>query len=265
MTSTHIAQTRTPRTGEIPRGRPIFPGSDLDWTGGTQRSLDVAVVDDIPLILHGLRGMLEPYAHRVREVIAAPGAPAPGAVDITLYDPARQAPTSWSTLDRLLSDPAHGQVVVYSFDPQLALLTQMLTRGCAGFVDKRAPAAELVDAITSMAAAPRTTADHTPGATEPKWRSIWPGKEHGLSLRESELVCLITDGLTNEDISHRAGLSSNTVKTYIRSAYRKLGITRRSEAVRWGVQHGMADQHPRTVHPRLSSHAVTGNNPSRRE
>src|SRR5690606_32816962 len=68
----------------------------------------------------------------------------------------------------------------------------------------------------------------------------WPGAEHGLSPRESDVLRMISLGLTNEDIVKRTGLSPNTVKSYIRNAYRKAGLTRRSEAVRWGIEHGLA-------------------------
>jgi len=54
----------------------------------------------------------------------------------------------------------------------------------------------------------------------------WPGRTAGLSPREAEVIALITQGLTNEEIAARAHLGLNTVKTYIRSAYRKIGVSR---------------------------------------
>ncbi len=68
--------------------------------------------------------------------------------------------------------------------------------------------------------------------------SVWPGDGHGLSVREAEVVALITQGLSNDEIAKMTYLSINSVKTYIRGAYRKLGITRRSQAVIWGMKHG---------------------------
>ena len=43
-------------------------------------------------------------------------------------------------------------------------------------------------------------------------------------------------------------LSINTVKTYIRSAYRKIGVTGRSHAILWGVDHGFQPDHHRIDH-----------------
>ena len=66
-------------------------------------------------------------------------------------------------------------------------------------------------------------------------------------LREAEVIGLITQGLTNEDIAARAHLSINSVKTYIRTSYRKMGVERRSQAVLWGVQHGFAPEAARRI------------------
>ena len=66
----------------------------------------------------------------------------------------------------------------------------------------------------------------------------WPGRDHGLTAREAEVVALITQGLRNEQIADRMFLSANTVKSYIRSAYRKMRVDNRTRAVLWGVDHG---------------------------
>ena len=66
----------------------------------------------------------------------------------------------------------------------------------------------------------------------------WPGAEHGLTAREAEVIALITQGLSNQEIAEQTYLSINSVKTYIRTAYRKIDVTRRSQAVAWGLKHG---------------------------
>lgn len=53
------------------------------------------------------------------------------------------------------------------------------------------------------------------------------------------MVALITQGLTNWEIVARSYITMNSLKSYIRSAYRKMGVERRSQAVRWGMEHGM--------------------------
>ncbi|WP_341925302.1 LuxR C-terminal-related transcriptional regulator [Nocardioides psychrotolerans] len=61
-----------------------------------------------------------------------------------------------------------------------------------------------------------------------------------LSAREAQVIGLIVQGLSNSEIATAAFLSINSVKTYIRTAYRKIGVTRRAQAVVWGMTHGFA-------------------------
>jgi NarL family two-component system response regulator LiaR len=68
------------------------------------------------------------------------------------------------------------------------------------------------------------------------------GQAHGLTLRESQVIALITQGQTNQEIAEGTYLSINSVKTYIRSAYRKIGVSRRSQAVVWGLTNGFVPQ-----------------------
>jgi NarL family two-component system response regulator LiaR len=79
----------------------------------------------------------------------------------------------------------------------------------------------------------------------------WPGRSAGLTPREAEIMALITQGLTNQEIAAQAYLSINTVKSYIRAAYRKVDVTSRSQAVLWGIENGFRPDTARTVDPAL--------------
>ncbi|CAN5494196.1 hypothetical protein BH11ACT8_BH11ACT8_32770 [soil metagenome] len=60
-----------------------------------------------------------------------------------------------------------------------------------------------------------------------------------LSRRELQVLGLIVRGHTNREISDELFLSINSVKTYIRTTYRKIGVTRRPQAILWGVRNGV--------------------------
>ncbi len=77
-------------------------------------------------------------------------------------------------------------------------------------------------------------AEHTPEATEPS--AVTPD---ALSVRELQILQRICRGDSNEEIAADLYVSINTVKTHIRSAYRRLGIGRRVDAIRWGARHGL--------------------------
>ena len=54
--------------------------------------------------------------------------------------------------------------------------------------------------------------------------SDWPGRSEGLTDREAEVLALITQGMSNAAIADLTYLSPNTIKTYIRSIYRKIPV-----------------------------------------
>lgn len=66
-----------------------------------------------------------------------------------------------------------------------------------------------------------------------------PRASCGLSGREREVLALIAGGHSNDEIAKILYLGINTVKTYIRTTYRKIGAARRAQAVIWAYEHGL--------------------------
>jgi DNA-binding NarL/FixJ family response regulator len=118
-----------------------------------------------------------------------------------------------------------------------------LQNGAHGYLGKHLPAAELVEALERIAAGEVVVTKELPEETPQP--GDWPGRGSGLTSRESEIIALITQGLSNQQIADRAFLSINSVKSYIRSSYRKMGVTSRSRAVLWGIEHGFRPDHVR--------------------
>ena len=110
-------------------------------------------------------------------------------------------------------------------------------RGASGYLSKGLEAEELVEAIERIHGG-KQVLPIGGGTVNPKPESAWPGKEFGLTVREAEIIALITQGLSNQEIAERSYLSINSVKTYIRTAYRKIRVERRAQAVLWGIKHG---------------------------
>ena len=93
----------------------------------------------------------------------------------------------------------------------------------------------------------------SPATTRRVWaaRATGRGRAAGLSSREAEVLALITQGLTNQQIAARAFVTINSVKSYIRSAYGKIGVTSRTDAVLWGIDNGFRPDTLRTIDPSL--------------
>lgn len=206
-------------------------GADREVVLATE-PLELVVVSESPVVRLGVRSMLAPHSDSVRVTARDPGSshhgPSP-VPDVLLVDTGSCACAAVRVADRAGS----GAVLLYGRGLPVSQVERGLARGCVGHVDLRASARELLRAVEA-AGRPAPRADVAPRAVP----RDWPGGEHGLSRRESDVLRLISAGLTNDAIAERSGLSLNTVKSYIRSAYRKVGLTRRSEAVRWGIEHG---------------------------
>ena len=199
-------------------------------------AIRLAIVNDYEVVVHGLASMLRSYADRVEVVEADANAHPQASVDIALFDTFAQSFRDRERIARLVQDPRIGKVVVYTWSADDPAVVQTRVPGISAYVSKRLAAADLVDALERIhSGAPVRLQDSGHG---PLVGGDWPGREEGLTARESEVVSLITQGYYNKDIVETTMLSINSIKSYIRSAYRKIGVTSRSRAILWGIDHG---------------------------
>ncbi|MDP2774554.1 MAG: response regulator transcription factor [Nocardioides sp.] len=165
-------------------------------------------------------------------------------IDVALYDVATLSHSEGTDLDWLVKE-TDAAVVATARDLRPDLAARALDRGVDGVVSLSAGAKELRTVIVAAATgnlrgeAAADDLDYTGGTAE-------LGKAEGLSTREVQVVGMITMGFSNDQIAQELFLSINSVKTYIRSAYRKMGVTTRGQAITWAVQHGFALEERRT-------------------
>ena len=193
----------------------------------------VAVLNDYELVVAGVASMLQPFADRVAVVELEVRSPVTGDVDVVLYDTFGQAQGDGIDVRTLV--PEGVKVVVYSWNADDGMVDSATRAGVHGYVRKGATAEELVEVIEQVHAG-KTVVRVSGDGREDVGR--WPGQTEGLTAREAEILALICQGLSNEEIGRRAFLGINTIKTHIRHLYRKIGATSRSQAVIWGMQRG---------------------------
>ncbi len=139
-----------------------------------------------------------------------------GAADVGLVDP-DQPHETWH---RCAGLPLVGLVR----DATAECLARAVELGVAATLGPDLRADELVQAVEGVRDRAQENASQT---------------SSGLSARELEVVSLVCQGLSNAEIAGRLFLSINSVKTYVRTAYRKMGVTSRSQAVLWGYHRGL--------------------------
>lgn len=199
-----------------------------------RRRLTVTVLHYYDVVVDGVTRMFEGYADRVA-VVDEPGAPA----DIVLYDAFARPDTDHRDFRRLVESDRTAHTVVYAWNFDERVVAGALDAGVRGYLSKAKTARELVVALERIARG-QLVVSSPPRPGRLTVGLDWPGRVEGLSEREAEVLALIVQGYSNLGIAHRLFLSPNTVKTYIRSAYRKIGARRRVGAVLWGMEHGFA-------------------------
>lgn len=207
--------------------------------------LRVAILNDYALVVAGLAAALEPFGDRVQVVELDSRLPLLSDVDVLLYDTFGQAHADAIDVDAVANGHAR-KVVAFSWNVDPGVVAGALRRGVAGYIAKTADAPELVEQLERIHAGEVVA---PAGAAEEAESRIgtWPGREHGLTEREAEVLALVTQGLSNEEVAAQLYLGINTVKTHIRNAYRKIGVTRRPQAVVWGMQHGFQPDRERRL------------------
>ncbi|MGI5189393.1 response regulator [Promicromonospora sp. CA-289599] len=195
----------------------------------------ILTVDDNPIIRLGLRTLLE-GADGVTSVLdtgdpeEAVGLVAAGQVDVVLLDVRMPRMSGLELLPRL----SGATVVMLTHTDDASAVSEAIDAGAAGYLVHGAlePAAmldairlcrngsQVVSGASTVRAAARTSAP-------PAVRSL-------LSPREAEVMDLVSDGLSNQEIAARLFISGKTVKNHLNSLFAKLGVTTRSQAiVRW--------------------------------
>ena len=187
----------------------------------------VAVVDDHPLVREGTAALVDRQEDmeiagvagsldELRPILEA------GSTDVLLLDLRLGQESGFELLRSDVAMPA--VVVVTSYDyPQYA--DAALRLGAAGFVVKTAPTAELLDAIRRAAAGGLAF-------------GVRPGGGVTLSGREREVLQLVVDGASNDEIGARLGISSRTVESHLRRLFERFGLASRTELAARALREG---------------------------
>lgn len=119
-------------------------------------------------------------------------------------------------------------VLLYTGYGDRALLSEGLDAGVTGFVLKEAPIDDLLRAVRSVAAG-GTYIDPVLAGTLAGAPST--AKHEELTRRERDVLRLLADGLSNEEIGNKLFISPETVRSHVRKAMAKLGADTRTQAV----------------------------------
>src|SRR5215203_4388955 len=198
------------------------------------RPIRLAIVNDYQVVVARVASILADEHIDVVETSAS--LPVIRDVDIVLYDTFGQVHGHGVDLEDFVRDSG-AKVVIYSWNLRPGLIEQAIAGGASGYLSKVLTGPVILEALERILSGEIVimTGDHE---TSVGGAGDWPGRSTGLSPREAEILALIARGLTNQEIADRAYLSLNSVKSYIRSTYRKIAVERRTQAVLWAMDNG---------------------------
>jgi DNA-binding NarL/FixJ family response regulator len=228
----------------------VNEASSAGIAGGEQ--IRVFLVDDHEVVRRGVRNILD--AEPDTEVVGEAGTMASALARVTALRP------DVAVLDVRLPDgdgvslcreirstlPGTACLMLTSYGDDQALLGAIMA-GAAGYVQKQAPAPELVGAIRLVATGQSTLDAHATERVMARLRERMTAVDplSALSDQERRVLELVAEGLTNRQIADRMSLAEKTAKNYVSSVLTKLGMQRRSQAAAFaarlpGQQDGLA-------------------------
>ncbi len=202
------------------------------------------------MVLDGLAAMLRPHAaHAV--VVASTTDPdearslvVASSPDVALVDVRMRATSGLELCRELLRLAPRTRVVLLTVYDDEQYLFEALRAGASGYLTKQLVAEELLSHLRRVLAGevvvdPSLAGRVALSAARLERGEFWSGARLGLSQRESEVLELMVHGNSNRAIAARLVLGEETIRTHVRSIYRKLGVTDRAQAVAFVLREGI--------------------------
>ncbi|MEU1709091.1 response regulator transcription factor [Streptomyces sp. NPDC005706] len=216
---------------------------------GERKAARVVVADDQTVVREGivmLLGLLPGL-----EVVGSAGdgeeavrLVAELAPDVVLMDLRMPRCDGVEATRRIRSEYPGTQVVVLTTFGDDESLFPALHAGARGYLTKDAGGDEIVRAVESVLSgeaglAPSVQRRLLERLSEPAPVPAVTEAPDGLTAREAEVLVLIAEGLTNQEIARRLHVSTATVKTHINNLFAKTGLKDRAQAVRYAYAKGL--------------------------
>ncbi|EKP95744.1 response regulator [Thermaerobacter subterraneus] len=218
-----------------------------------QRPIRVLVCDDHAILRDGIRTLLEAHPDIAVVGEAADGREAVELArrlqpDVVLLDIGMPGMNGIEATRAILKQRPETRVLILSMHDNEEYIFPILEAGAAGYVLKRSAATELVSALRAVVQGhtilhPDVAAKVVSGAARrQKGEGAGEGaprRVDGLTERETEVLTLIAQGLTNQEIADRLFISIKTVQAHRSNIMEKLDLHDAVELTKYAIRHGL--------------------------
>ena len=204
----------------------------------------VLLVDDHPVVRKGIHDLLDEAAG-----IAVVGEASLGvealelaerlSPDIVLLDMELPDMTGSEVMSQLKAKGVSVRVLALSAYADRGYITESIAQGASGYLVKDEVPEHIIEAIRGVARGEQGWVSQQVAAHLSAWmQEKEADKTRPLTPRESEVLKLVVDGKTNQEIAYALGISEKTVEKHLEGVFTKLGVTSRVEAAVYAVREG---------------------------
>ena len=213
-------------------------------------SLQILIADDHELIRRGVRGLLQ-ERDGWSVIEAADGAQAlrlaaEAQPDVAILDLSMPNLDGHDVLEQISTVSPPTRVIVLSMWDTEDTFLRVMRAGARGYLLKSAADIDLVSAVEAvhngrffftMSIADKIVASFLAQSSWVEPRS----SKNILTDRETEVLALLSQGLTNKEVASRLRISQRTAETHRNNINRKLTFTSTAQLVRYAIAHGIAE------------------------
>jgi DNA-binding NarL/FixJ family response regulator len=209
----------------------------------------VLVADDHAIVREGLGTMLGNQPDMVVVGLAANGRDAIRMVDeyqpdVAVMDISMPELNGIDAISQMLPRHPNIKVIVLSIHETKPYVNRALKAGARGYLLKETAGLEVVEAVRAVYSGERYLSQRISDLlTDISFRSLDGSKEvsplEQLSSREREILQLVAEGKTSQEIGERLSISSKSVDTYRSRLMRKIGVKDVAGLVKFAIQHGV--------------------------
>jgi DNA-binding NarL/FixJ family response regulator len=208
-----------------------------------RKPIQVMIVDDHPIVRDGMKNMLLvfedlEFAGEAENGRAALDCLRKGVPDVILMDIAMPEMGGIPATRAILEQYPQVKIIMLTSYPEDELIQASLQAGAMGFLLKNSTIETLANAIRSVhAGQPVLAPEVTKALIRIKTGPMKPGAD--LSQREQEVLALMAEGLSNEEIAERLVISPATARHHVSACIQKLGASNRAQASALAVKLGL--------------------------
>ncbi|HLJ56220.1 MAG TPA: response regulator transcription factor [Chthonomonadaceae bacterium] len=202
------------------------------------KKIKLLLVDDHPIVREGLRAMLERQADmeviaEARDGLEAVRNYRTYRPDVAIVDFVMPRMNGIEALKAIRTESPDAKVLIFSNYDGEEDVYQAIQAGAFGYILKEAPRDEVLEAIRGAHAGHRSIS-----GTAARRLSQRLSKPQ-LSTRERDVLALIVEGRTNQEIGTALYISEGTVKSHVNSILSKLSASDRTQAAIYAVRSGL--------------------------